>query len=88
MMRTRQEQIAERRKQVPKKYQGLYDRALKRGNLRAAVNAQCLECVAWVSDEVRKCTDLACLLYVHRQLNGKYCHIDGDKPTKIARKQA
>jgi len=80
----RQEKIAERRTQIPKKYRGVYDRALKRGNLRAAVNVQCLECVMWVADEIRQCTDLACPLYVHRQLDGKYCPIDGYKPTNTA----
>lgn len=72
----REEQIAARREQIPKKCKGLYDRSLKRGNLRAAVNAFCLECVGWVSDEVRRCTDLACPLYAHRKLNGKYCRIN------------
>lgn len=72
-MKGREEQIEERRKQMPKKYRGVYDKALIRGNLRAAINAHCLECVAWVSDEIRKCADLACPLYVHRKVDGKYC---------------
>ena len=71
----RETQIAERRKQIPKKFRSVYARSLKRGNLRAAINAQCLECVGWVSDEVRKCTDLACPLYVHRKIHGEYCLI-------------
>ena len=61
-MRTREEQIAERRAQIPRKYRAIYDRAVKGKGLRAAINAQCLECVAWISDEVRNCTDLACPL--------------------------
>ena len=75
---TREEQIQQRRKQIPKKYQGVYDKALTRGNLRAAINAHCLECVAWVSDEIRKCTDLGCPLYVHRKVDGKYCALGTD----------
>lgn len=75
MNETRESMIERRISQIPKKYQRLYKRALRRGNLRAAVNAQCLECVGWVSDEVRKCTDLACPLYVHRQLDSMYCPI-------------
>lgn len=79
----RQNQIAERRKQIPKKYRGIYNKALRRGNLRAAINAQCLQCVGWVSDEVRKCTDLACPLYVHRQLNGEYCAVQTDQNNQM-----
>ena len=71
----REAQIAERRDQMPKKFRSVYAKSLKRGNLRAAINAQCLECVGWVSDEVRKCTDLACPLYVHRQINHQHCPI-------------
>ena len=65
-MRTREEQIAERRAQIPRKYRAIYDRAIKGKGLRAAINAQCLECVAWISDEVRNCTDLACPLWAVR----------------------
>ena len=66
MMKTQKEQIAERRLQIPRKYRAIYDRAIKGKGLRAAINAQCLECVAWISDEVRNCTDLACPLWVVR----------------------
>ena len=61
-MRTREEQIAERWAQIPRKYRAIYDRAVKGKGLRAAVDAQCLECVCYKSDEVRNCTDLACPL--------------------------
>lgn len=44
--------IAERRAEMPKKYRALYDRAVNGKSLRAAVNAQCLECVCWQSREV------------------------------------
>ena len=65
-MRTREEQIAERRAQIPSKYRAIYDRAVKGKGLRAAVDAQCLECVCYKSDEVRNCTDLACPLWAVR----------------------
>ena len=69
----REEKIAERCGQIPPKYRKLYERACRRGNLRAAVSAQCLKCSGWVADEVRNCTDVACPLYAHRQLNGECC---------------
>lgn len=62
----RQEQIAERRKQMPRAYRATYNRAVKGRSLRAAVNAQCLECVCWQRKEVTLCTDLACPLYAVR----------------------
>ena len=65
-MKTRQEQIAERRKQMPRSYRANYDKAVKGKSLRAAINAQCLECVCWTTKEVRLCTDLACPLYAVR----------------------
>ena len=65
-MRTREEQIAERRAQIPSKYRAIYDRAVKGKGLRAAVDAQCLECVYYKSDEIRNCTDLACPLWAVR----------------------
>jgi hypothetical protein len=58
--------IAERRAQMPRSYRATYDRAVKGKSLRAAINAQCLECVCWITKEVRFCTDLACPLYAVR----------------------
>ena len=65
-MKTQKELVAERRLQIPRKYRAIYDRAIKGKGLRAAINAQCLECVAWISNEVRNCTDLACPLWAVR----------------------
>ncbi len=59
----RKKRIAERREQMPRSYRATYDKAIKGKSLRAAVNAQCLECVCWITKEVRLCTDLACSLY-------------------------
>ena len=66
MTSEREAQIAERRSQMPRKYRAMYDRAVSGRSLRAAVNAQCLECVCWQSREVTLCTDLACPLYAVR----------------------
>ena len=65
-MKSRDEQIAERLRQMPKKYRATYRRATKGRSLRACINAQCLECVCWQSREVTLCTDLGCPLYAVR----------------------
>ena len=62
----RQERIAARQTQIPRKYRAVYDRAVKGTSLRSAINAQCLECVCWQSKEVALCTDLACPLWAVR----------------------
>lgn len=62
----REEKIAERRAQIPRAYRANYDRAIAGKSLRAAVNAQCLECVCWQRKEVTLCTDLACPLHAVR----------------------
>ena len=62
----RHERIAERRKAIPRAYRKTYDKAVERRSFRAAIKAQCLECVCWARDEVRNCTDLACPLYAYR----------------------
>lgn len=66
MSRSREEQIAERRASMPKKYRRQYDKAVEGRSLRACINAQCLECVYWQSREVTLCTDLSCPLYAVR----------------------
>ena len=74
----RKEKIAERRSQMPRKYRQLYDRAVAGKSLRAAINAQCLECVCWQSREVTICTDLACPLYTVRPYrNSASAHDEG-----------
>ncbi len=66
MNMNRDEQIAERLRQMPPKYGPTYRRALKGKSLRACVNSQCLECCGWQSAEVARCTDLGCPLYAVR----------------------
>jgi hypothetical protein len=65
-MRTREEQIAERREQMPKIHKANYDKAMKGRSMKAATKAFCLMCVQWQKEEVRLCTDLACPLYPYR----------------------
>ncbi len=66
MMRTREEQIADRRAQMPQIHRSNYDKAVQRKSMKAAVKAFCLECVCWQKEEVRLCTSLACPLYPYR----------------------
>ena len=66
MKRTRGEQIAERRAQIPKLYRGIYDKAVKGRSRKASMHAFCLECVGFQIKEVYLCTDLGCALYPYR----------------------
>jgi len=66
MTEERQQQVAERRAQMPRAYRATYDRAIGGKSLRAAINSFCLECVCWQIQEIRDCTDLACPLYAVR----------------------
>jgi len=62
----REEQIAERRKQIPNRYKRIYKKAMRGRSLKTAVQAFCLECVCWQRLEVEKCTDEACPLFPYR----------------------
>lgn len=66
MMRTREQQIVERREQMPKIHRANYDKAMKGRSMKAATKAFCLMCVCWQKEEVKLCTDLACPLYPYR----------------------
>ena len=68
MTKSRQEQIQERREQIPKMYRGIYNKAVseKNRNRKSAIIAQCLECCGWKRIEVSKCTDKACALWLLR----------------------
>lgn len=66
MSKGQQEQIAERRSQMPRSYRAVYDKAVQGRSLRASINSFCLECVCWQIEEIRKCTDLACPLWAVR----------------------
>lgn len=58
--------IEERRKEMPRIYRGIYDKAMKGRSLKSAVHAFCLECVAWQRKEIEQCTDYGCPLYPYR----------------------
>lgn len=65
-MRSREEQVTQRLRQMPKKYRATYRRAIEGRSLRACVNSQCLECCGWASREVATCTDKGCPLWAVR----------------------
>lgn len=66
MMRTREEQIEQRCRQMPVIHLANYKKAMRGKSMKAAIKSFCLECVQWQKEEVRKCTDLACPLYPYR----------------------
>ena len=55
-----------RLREVPRKYRALYRRAWARKSRKAAIRAQCLECVGFSSREVELCTAPACPLFAFR----------------------
>ena len=65
-----EQQIAERRTQIPKVHKINYDKAMKGRSMKAAIKAFCLECVCWQKEEVRLCTDIGCSLYPYRPYKG------------------
>ena len=77
MMKTREEQIAERREQMPKIHRANYEKAMKGRSLRAAVNSFCAECTMWQREEVRLCTSLACPLWPYRPYQEIYKQTSG-----------
>ena len=66
MSKSKEEQIAERRSQIPDIHKANYDKAMRGKSLRAGTKAFCLMCVCWQKEEVRLCTDLACPLFPYR----------------------
>jgi hypothetical protein len=68
MSKSREEQIEERRRGIPKMYKGIYDKAVSENNRnrKSAITAQCLECCGWQRIEVAKCSDMACPLWLLR----------------------
>ncbi len=66
MSTSREQQISERRAQIPKLYRAKYDKAVGGQSRKAAMHSFCLECCGWQIKEVFLCTDLACPLYPYR----------------------
>jgi hypothetical protein len=54
------------RREVPKKYRGLYERAMRGKSRKAAMHAFCLECCYWQIKEVQLCSDDGCPLFPYR----------------------
>jgi hypothetical protein len=59
-------------RQPPKKWQKKYDLCTKsippiRPSYRVAIRVFCLQCVGWKYDDVTKCTDNGCPLYLVRR---------------------
>jgi hypothetical protein len=54
------------KREVPKKYRGLYERAMKGKSRKAAMHAFCLECCYWQIKEVQLCSDDGCPLFPYR----------------------
>jgi hypothetical protein len=75
-MKAQQEQIVQRLRDIPKIYRRIYEQAVKGRSRKAAIHAFCLECVCWQKEEVRKCTSLACPLYVLRPYQEGANHSD------------
>ena len=62
----RKAKIAERRTEIPRRYRGVYDKAVQGKSRKAAMRAFCLECCGWIAQEVRRCTDQACPFHRYR----------------------
>jgi hypothetical protein len=65
-MKTREQQIRERRGEMPRLYRGIYDKAMTGKSRMAAMRAFCLECCAWQIKEVHLCSSPACPLHPYR----------------------
>ena len=71
-MLSQEEQIEQRLQDMPKSYRSNYRKAMRGRSMKAAIKAQCLECVGWVRNEVKLCTDLGCPLYPYRPTSWDY----------------
>lgn len=54
---------------MPKRYQKLYDKAMKGKSRKAAIKSFCIECMGYVFEEVIDCIDKGCPLYPYRSKN-------------------
>ncbi len=79
-MLSRAEKITERRKQIPKLYRGIYDKAVAGRSRKAAMHAFCLECCGWVIKEVYLCTSPQCPLFLYRPKS----RASQDKPESVS----
>jgi hypothetical protein len=56
----------ERLKVIPKKYQKIFERAWTGKSRKAAVRAQCIECMGFSIKGIKECSSMACSLYGYR----------------------
>ena len=68
---TNKPQIQKKLADMPRKYRGVYLRAMKGNDLRAAIHSFCLECFQWQREEISVCTSLSCPLYPYRPYQSK-----------------
>lgn len=54
------------KRDVPKRYEKLYKKAMLGRSRKAAMRMFCLECVGYENSEVSLCTDPECPLYPYR----------------------
>jgi len=54
------------KRNIPKKFRGIYDKAKNGKSRKMAIRAFCLECCSYSSKEVKLCTDEGCPLYKYR----------------------
>ncbi|MEJ5259377.1 MAG: hypothetical protein WHS88_04220 [Anaerohalosphaeraceae bacterium] len=52
---------------IPKRYQGIYQKAMQGQSKKAAIYAKCLDCVNWQRKEVALCVVSTCPLYPYRK---------------------
>ena len=67
----RAQAVAQRAAEIPPRMLRAYLRAVCGKSLRSAVTAFCSECAGWNRAEVRRCTSLACPLYLYRPYQRK-----------------
>lgn len=72
---------------IPRRYCELYKRAMKGRSREAAMRMFCLECVGYIANEVRLCTDKGCPLYPFRVLAGVFM-ITPDVPRRVNAKKS
>jgi len=51
---------------IPRNYRESYLKAMSGKSRVCAIKSQCLECVGWNKEEVKKCTSVLCSLYPYR----------------------
>lgn len=68
---------------IPPLFQKLYRRAKTGRSQRAAIRSFCLECVGYVLEEVKLCTDTGCPLYEYR-ITGRKVPKSTETPHRIA----